>query len=100
MANKLQTIKNGKFSQVLYEKLWLTFATFFFQNNYKELNITFFIKYSNKKVSKSHKENIDRKDFQKPFQVVGNEVLWLMLKKQLLKEEQDKWLKLSKNEVL
>ena len=31
----------------------------FFQNNYKEQNITFFIKYSSTKVSKSHKQNVD-----------------------------------------
>ena len=38
----------------------LTFGTYsFFQNNCKEPNITLYIKYSNTKVSKSHKQNVD-----------------------------------------
>ena len=66
MGQSTQTIKNETFSQVLRKKLWLKFGTyFFFQNNYKEYNITLYIKYSNtrvylktiskmRKVSKNH----------------------------------------------
>ena len=58
-SDKTQTIKNEKFSQFLCKKLQLTFGAFFFKINTRLIEHYFFIKYSNTKVSKSHKQNVD-----------------------------------------